>query len=39
MDKLNHLYNLYFEELLQLMAEICAAVMKAKGGYFDESKM
>lgn len=29
----------YFKKLLQRMPQICHAVIKAKGGYFDESKI
>lgn len=31
--------NLYFKKLFQQMPKIFAAVIKDKGGYFDESKI
>lgn len=35
----NKFPNSYFEKLLQRMPRICTALLKVKGGYFDESKI
>ena len=33
------LTSAYFKKLLQRLPQICKAVIKARGGYFDESKI
>ena len=36
-DAWNELSEDYFQKLVERMPRVCAAVVKAKGGYFDET--
>lgn len=38
-EEWNDFSNIYFEKLFQRMPNICAAVVKAIGEYFDERKI